>query len=95
MVKQSKFYLPHAESKIDDISIVHTDSDSFHEVVIRLKLDTQFKIVGVPSGREYFFNGAGAEVKVALEDVEFFLEQHRGASCCGGTGYDAIFEKVI
>jgi len=94
MVKQSKSDIPYTASEIKPSFFGHTDSNSSKDVVIRLKLDTRFKIVGVPSGKEYLFSGAGAEVKVALEDVPFFLEQHRGASCCGGTSYDAIFEKV-
>lgn len=93
MAKQSKFDVFNSEGEIKT-PVVHTDSNSSKEVAIRLLMDTRFKIVGEPSGRTYFFNGAGAEVKVALEDVPFFLAQHRDAACCGGIGYAAIFEKV-
>ena len=48
-------------------------------------------IVGL-SGKKYIFDGAGAEVKVRVEDVEKLLAKRRGG-CCGGTP-GRVFELV-
>ena len=48
--------------------------------------------VAVQSGKEYLFNGSGAEVKVKSEDVEELLAKRRGG-CCGGSE-SPMFELV-
>lgn len=58
-------------------------------VPVLLLKDAIYKVkVG---GREYIFNGAGAEVKVLEEDVWYFENKIRKAGCCGGTA-SRIFE---
>lgn len=40
-------------------------------------------VAGPVTGKRYFFNGAGAKVKVDRQDVDGLLSKRRGG-CCGG-----------
>ena len=48
-----------------------------------------------PSGATYQWDGAGSEVTVASEDVEFVMSRNRGGkerACCGSGGRRTYFE---
>jgi hypothetical protein len=53
---------------------------------IRLVLlrNTNLKIRGSVTGKEYFFRGAGSEVDVDERDAPKMLERKRNNSCCSG-----------
>jgi hypothetical protein len=66
-------------------------------VWIRSRVPAKFKVIGPATGQEYVFPQAGAEVKVAAEDVPGLLarEMVKGP-CCGGTvGENRAFELVM
>lgn len=62
-------------------------------VAIRSLWPAAVKLIG-PSGSEYFWPRAGAEVNVIAEDVEFVLSRNRkkGRACCGGDTERIKFE---
>lgn len=62
-------------------------------VAIRSLWPAAIKLTG-PSGTEYFWPRAGAEVNVIAEDVEFVLSRNRntGRACCGGSTERIKFE---
>jgi len=62
------------------------------DVKIRLRIDSNYKVTGKISGREYLFAGAGSVLDVDERDVEWILTLRRGKGCCGGGGANAIFE---
>ena len=61
-------------------------------VRLRLSIDANYKVTGRNSGQEYLFRGAGSEVDVKKEDVEFLLSIRQGKGCCGGGGGNPVFE---
>ena len=62
------------------------------EVVVRLRIDANYKVTGKFSGREYLFQGAGSVKNVDTKDVEWLLSLRQGKGCCGGGGGSALFE---
>lgn len=61
---------------------------------LRLLIDSNLKVTGKYSGRNYLFNGAGSVQDVDQTDVEWLLERRQGGrQCCGGgeTG-NVVFE---
>ena len=63
-------------------------------IKLRSMLDAVIRIKGLYSGREYIFDGAGSEVDVEQQDVEWLLEKRQGKGCCGGGGGQQVFELV-
>lgn len=63
-------------------------------VKVRLLIDSNVKVIGKYSGRNYLFSGAGSVQDVDETDVEWLLERRQGGrQCCGGgeTG-NVVFE---
>lgn len=61
---------------------------------LRLLIDSNVKVIGKYSGRNYLFSGAGSVQDVDQIDVEWLLERRQGGrQCCGGgaTG-NVVFE---
>lgn len=61
---------------------------------LRLLIDSNVKVAGKYSGRNYLFSGAGSVQDVDQIDVEWLLERRQGGrQCCGGgaTG-NVVFE---
>lgn len=63
-------------------------------VSVRLLLPATYHCTNMPSGRQYVFPGAGAEVKVDPLDVEVLLSKKTPVGCCGTVGGRPIFELV-
>lgn len=71
------------------IDVVDTGS-----VSVRLLVPATYHCTNMPSGRQYNFPGAGAEVKVDPRDVDALLSKKTPAGCCGTVGGKPIFELV-
>ena len=61
---------------------------------LRLLIDSNVKVTGKYSGRNYLFSGAGSVVDVDQIDVEWLLERRQGGrQCCGGGAMgNVVFE---
>jgi len=62
------------------------------DVKMRLRINSNYKLTGKFSGREYLFQGAGSVLNVDSRDVDWILGLRRQKGCCGGGGSNAIFE---
>lgn len=70
-----------------------TGSDS---VTLRSLYPATLYITNMPSGRQYVFYGAGAEVKVLRVDAESLLQRRTPPGCCGAAGGGTpYFELVV
>ena len=67
------------------------DTDS---VKVRLLVSATYHCTNMPSGRQYVFYGAGAEVEVATEDAKVLIEKRTPPGCCGTAGRQPLFELV-
>ena len=72
-------------------AILDVDIDS---VKVRSLISATYYCTNMPSGRQYVFYGAGAEVDVSMEDVKVLLEKRTPTGCCGTAGRQPIFELV-
>ena len=52
------------------------------------------KVVGLVSGKEYIFNGAGSVVSVLSDDAPALLQKHGGKGCCGSNTEGYYFQLV-
>jgi len=79
------------DMKIETVLIPKSEE---HLVSVRLLIDSNVKVTGKYSGRNYLFSGAGSVQDVDQIDVEWLLERRQGGrQCCGGgaTG-NVVFE---
>ena len=76
------------------IEVVHVPEPEFVSKKIRLLIDSNVRITGKYSGRNYLFNGAGSVQDVDETDVEWLLERRQGGrQCCGGAAEgNVVFE---
>jgi len=83
-----------AETKtaVEEVPTANYNTASSETVRLRIRVDANYKVVGRYSGQEYLFRGAGSEVDVEKNDVDYLLELRQGKGCCGGGGGNAIFE---
>ena len=70
---------------------INVDTDS---VKLRLLLPATYHCTNMPSGKQYVFYGAGAEVEVSAEDANVLLAKRTPPGCCGTAGRQPLFEKV-
>lgn len=63
-------------------------------VLIRSKVDANFKLTGTGTGNIYIWHGAGDIQEVDIKDKDDILNKKRGRACCGGESYTSLFELV-
>lgn len=76
------------------VEVVHVPEPEFISKKMRLLIDSNVKITGKYSGRNYLFSGAGSVQDVDEIDVDFLLERRQGGrQCCGGAAEgNVVFE---
>lgn len=76
------------------VEVVHVSEPEFISKKMRLLIDSNVKITGKYSGRNYLFSGAGSVQDVDEIDVDFLLERRQGGrQCCGGAAEgNVVFE---
>lgn len=80
MAKRSKVQSIGADPGVIEATVLEQSED----VGIVLLIDARVIVAGHVTGRQYVWEGAGAEVKVAKEDAEEILSKRYGG-CCGGS----------
>lgn len=89
----SKSAKPEAVENAEAVEKVDVQkTPTVNTVKIRLRISSNYKVVGKNSGQNYLFQGAGSTQDVEETDVEYLLSLRRNKSCCGGGGGNAIFE---
>lgn len=78
----------------DVIEVVSVPEPEFRFKKMRLMIDANVSLIGLYSGRNYKFNGAGSVIDVDERDVEWLLERRQGErQCCGGSATgNVVFE---
>lgn len=74
--------------------IAYNQGNDVNRVDIQLKFPAQVTRIGLVSGEQYVWDGAGSVVSVLHDDVEQLLQLKIGdGACCGGSP-NFLFERI-